>query len=243
MNRVWYKCALLVLLSQMLRGAPIPLHCWVVRFEDESSNWTTDQISNQVNRANALFSQVAMSFELASINFTNDTSLVSISYTNTAQQVAVCGIANGTGGLEVYFVEEVKDGAVAFQNPSGIVIGHRLLSQNILAHELGHACGLDDIYDVHAETDLLVLGRPDVSRLTHDWGWYPDHVFQVDIIRRLLMYGYTSENNADISRGDIYGLWCQYTLNDEGTAWNKSWQLSNAPVGFKLHGNRHPVSE
>ena len=76
-----------------------------------------------------------------------------------------------------------------------------------------------------------------------DWGWYPDYVTQEVLIKRLLMYGFKTSDKGDISRGDVHGLWYRWVLNDAGTEYVKDWQLSLVPVGFKTHGNRHPVSQ
>ena len=225
-------------LSFLLGAAPVQLHCWIVRSANGETDNSVASISNEVAVANRCFSQVGMSFEIASINSTNNTDFLIVDSSNSEQYRSLCDVTNNTGGVEVYFVNRVI-GAVAFWTTKGIVFGKYGADDFTLAHELGHACGLDDIYESHSGTSLTVSGPPDKLRFTHDWGWYPENLTQADIVSKLLMYGYSSNTKGDISRGDVYGLWYQYV---SGTT-NKVWQLGLAPVGFKLHGNRHPVSE
>jgi len=222
---------------------PVSLHCWIVQRDDGVQRISLESISNQVTSANKIFSQVAMSFEISSINYTNDSRYVSVSFTNDVLQTEICNITNATNGVEIYFVESVTDGALAFRRSDGIIIGTQGYGETLLAHELGHACGLADIYDYNSQTTLRVQGLPQASRFTHDWGWYPDGLTQPQIIQKLLMYGYNTPYGTDMPRGDIYGVWYEYVPNSSGLGYNKVWHLSNAPVGFKLHGNRHPVSQ
>ena len=244
MIRHWLSLPVVMFAGMGLWAQPVPLHCWVVRTGRGESLWNGDEITNQVAQVNKFFSQVAMSFEIASLNFTNDEHYAEISIDNPAQYLSLYNVTNNTGGLEVYFVNKVLGGAVGFYLPSnGVVVGRVNAVSTTLAHEIGHACGLSDIYTDVDETPLAVSGNPLPSRFTHDWGWYPHYMTQADVIRRLLMFGFNSDTKGDISRGDIYGLWYTNVLNAAGTRYDKVWQLGNAPVGFKLHGNRHPVSE
>lgn len=225
-----------------LMARPIPLHCWVVRSRSGVTANTYDFVTNKVEEANRIFSQVALRFEVATFNYTNDTRYLTVSFTNTAQHAEIFNMTNVTSGLEVYFVDQVIHGAVAFHSSGGIVIGHEQCNQTTLAHELGHACGLADIYDQYEGTGLVVSGPPEKGRFTHDWGWFPPHVTQVDLVQRLLMYGYNTNSKADISRGDVYGLYYTYEWNSTLSRWDRVWHLGLAPVGFKLHGTRHPQS-
>ena len=232
---------LVLLITFHVFPSPIKLHCWIVAEDDGRTFHTLNSISNQVGSVNRLYSQVAMSFTIESISHTNSTRLTNVDYSNAAQKAEIYSLSNHTEGLDVYFVESITERTDAFCGRSGIVVS-RNYSDTTLAHEIGHACGLSDIYDSYSrETDLVVTGMPQKAYFTHDWGWYPENVTQAQLVQRLLMYGYNtgSTHKGDISRGDVYGLWYQYV---SGTT-NKVWQLGLAPVGFKLHGNRHPVSE
>ena len=233
---------LLFMLPYMLVASPIKLYCWIIGTNRGDSIHSEETISNQVVSVNRIYSQVAMSFTIESISHTNSTRLTNVVYTNDTQIAELCSLTNHTDGLEVYFVESITGEADAFCGSSGIVVG-RNFTDTTLAHEIGHACGLCDIYDF--ADGMSVTGMPQKAYFTHDWGWYPENVTQAQIVRRLLMYGYNTDSThkGDISRGDVYGVWYEYKWNSMLNSYYKHWYLSNAPVGFKLHGNRHPVSE
>ena len=229
--------------SLFLGAQPVPLHCWIVRSAEGLTQNSLAGVSNSVDIANRCFSQVAMSFEIASINYIDNDSFRVVNFTNQVQYLSLCNVTNNTGGLEVYFVDRVDGGANAFQLNEGIVIGKERSTDFTLAHEIGHACGLSDIYDFW--DGMSVTGMPQKVYFTHDWGWYPENVTQAQLVQRLLMYGFNTDSThkGDISRGDVYGVWYENEWNSTLNSYYKHWHLSNAPVGFKLHGNRHPVSE
>ena len=243
--RKYFLFATFVLLSIYGLASPIKLYCWIVKNDRGESPHSEVSISNQVESVNRIYSQVGMTFSIETISCTNSTRLTHVDYSNAAQKAELCSLTNLTDGLEIYFVETITDRTVAFCGMSGIVVS-RNFSDTTLAHEIGHACGLSDIYDSYSrETDLVVTGMPQKVYFTHDWGWYPENVTQAQLVQRLLMYGYNtgSTHKGDISRGDVYGLWYEQVWNPSRNAYDKVWQLGLAPVGFKLHGNRHPVSE
>ena len=218
------------------------LYCWIVADDDGATSHSCSTITNNVAELNKIFTQVAMSFSVQSVTYTNSTYLTNIVFTNKQQIAELCSITNGTSGLEVYFVESITDRVAAFCGESGIAVAKNY-NRTTLAHEVGHACGLADIYDAHQETTLVVTGMPRKVWMPCDWGWYPENFTQVDAIKRLLMYGYNTSTKGDISRGDVYGLSCEYTWNTARNDWDKSWWLGMTSVGFKDHGNRHPVSQ
>ncbi len=235
-------CFCLLIFGLTVWSEPIKLHCWIVANDRGDTPHSAESICRQVEMANRIYTQVAMSFTIESISYTNSTRLTDVVYTNSTQIAELCGLTNGTGGLEVYFVNSITDDTDGFQTPSGIVVGG-ITTDTVLAHEIGHACGLCDIYDFG--NGMSVTGMPQKAYFTHDWGWYPENVTQAQIVQRLLMYGYSMDSTykGDLSRGDVYGAWYEYKWNSMLNSYYKQWHLSNAPVGFKLHGNRHPASE
>lgn len=220
---------------------PVNLHCCVVRAEgDESSNPTgAQQISNELVEVNRVFRQVAMSFRLDSCVYTNDSALASIVETNVVQLVDLMSILDCGEGLNLYFVPRIIGDSHAFHTEYGIVFG-RNFTANEIAHELGHACGLEDVYDWADGTDAVIGGELRKSWMPDDWGRYRTVTTQDGILKRLLMYGYTGSQGVDMTYGDVYGLW--YTMEDIPGQDRKSkvWHQSLAPVGFHAHGNRHP---
>ena len=181
-----------------------------------------------------------MTITVGSISVTNDNRMTEIDASNVSAYRDLCSLTNHTGGLEVYFVNRI-DGATAFWTKWGIVIGPSATSVG-LAHEIGHACGFEDIFENHIDSFLYVQGPPSKDRMPFDWGMYPPGLRQADLIERLLMYGYQSESKIKIPLGDVYGLWYTNALDQVGHP-VRVWQLSQVPVGMLPHGNPFPTSE
>lgn len=227
--------------ASLCAGAPVKLHCWIVG-DTNNLIHTSASVSNLVGEVSDLYQQVGMPFSVASLTYTNDTRFMAVHLTNSVQWTVLCNLTNNTDGLELYFMNAVQGGATAFHIPSGIVVGPSANGRTV-AHEIGHACGLPDIYDSHRETPLAVSGAPTKERMPEDWGWYPSNVTHKVVISRLLMYGYLSSQKADLPYGDIYGLHYTNSWNCVTEKWDKFWELGNVPIGFGHHGNRHPISK
>lgn len=233
---------MVVVLSAIVHAAPVPLHCWILGQDDGTASFDASDVTNLVDGVNRIYHQVAMTFKIESISYTNNSWLADLEYTNSSKIASVCGITNNTGGVELYFVNSLVGNATAFNRADGIVIGPNA-NYRTLAHEIGHACGLRDIYDSHSGTTLSVTGMPTKAYMPDDWGWYHPSLTQRDLVERLLMYGYRSSSKADLSYGDVYGLYYTSSWDQVSRKWIRHWNLGNAPVGFVTHGNRHPVSQ
>jgi hypothetical protein len=219
----------------------VKLNCWIIGDDGGNTAFTYDGVSNLVNKVNEIYSQVVLTFVIDSISHTNNTYLSDLIYTNTAQKHAICNITNNTGGLELYFIRSLSGRPTAFCSLRGIVIGPNANARTV-AHEIGHACGLPDIYNYYTGTSLAVYGSPSKDRMVDDWGWYPSSVSHSNSVERLLMYGIKSNVKADISYGDVFGLHYTNFWNRTTRKWERVWKLDNAPIGFGLHGNRNPQS-
>lgn len=236
---------LIILIMALKAGSGLfaaDLYCWIIGDANGNCHFTPSSVSNLVSEVNGLYRQVAMSFDIKEMLFTNDVSLTAVDLSNELQKAKVCAIGSGTEGLELYFVNELRGRATAVHRSTGIIIGPSANGRT-LGHEIGHACGLPDVYDFHRETTLSITGAPTKDRMPNDWGWYPTNVTQKMVVSRLLMYGYSSAQKADLSYGDVYGLHYTSSWNRVTRRRDKFWELSNAPIGFGLHGNRHPVSQ
>lgn len=231
-----------LLLSASSNGEAVGLHCWIVGDDDGRTSYSAGSVQDVVDGANQIFAQVALSFEVRSLSFTNDTRLSDLDYSDAAQKNALCGVTNATGGLELYFIRHLEGIPTAFSRRDGIVIGHRANVRTV-AHEIGHACGLKDIYDRASGAEAAVDGAPSRDRMPLDWGWYPPDTTHADVLKRLLMYGYASEAKADISLGDVYGLYYTSAWNPVSQGYDRTWHLGPAPVGFEANGVRSPASE
>jgi len=103
-----------------------------------------------------------------------------------------------------------------------------------LAHELGHACGLRDIYEWFRDPTTGVVTSINDAGLTRasymhpkDWaaGYYPRGLLHTNLITRVLMYGYSHDTKGCIPYGDAYGVYLPVNATQLITGM--------APVGFK----------
>src|SRR5574344_493780 len=116
------------------------LYCWIVGDANGNCHFTPSSVSNLVGEVNDLYRQVAMSFDIKDLVCTNDASLTSVDLNNESQKAGLCAIGSGTGGLELYFVNELRGRATALHRSTGVIIGPSANGQTV-GHEIGHACG------------------------------------------------------------------------------------------------------
>jgi hypothetical protein len=205
---------------------------------------------------NEIYRQAGMRFVVASVTYTNMQGYLDLE--DNADYLTklrtICDIASNTGGLEFYFVDSIKDGQhIACNVKSGSngstfgIVASTNANALTLAHEIGHSCGLYDIYESHDGISLKVTGDISKSRLPDDWGcngdarYYPAGLNQVGLINRLLMHGFgsssTSMSTLDLSYGDVYGLYRISTLTGD------AWFINLVTVGFAEYANRNPVHQ
>ena len=249
----FFASVLLIFVGEFAASAPVKLYFRSICGIDQNGSSVIPlnamAISNLMSVVNVYFSQVALDFEIKSIDSTNILELAWVRCDDYESLERISEIGGETDGVKIYFVCGLI-GDCGVYTPYGIFVDRNVNAQ-ILAHELGHACGLLDVYDSIESVDLSVEGPPSRDRMPFDFGRYPVDCSHADVLSRILMYGYAVETAIDIPYGDVYGLW--YT-NMTTTVTNqvdatmlsdvfKDWRLGLAPIGFKLHGNRNPINE
>ena len=217
---------------------------------------TEAEVRAMFEGVNEIYRQAGMRFVVESVTYTNMPGYLDLEddadYSTKLR--TLCDVASNTGGLEFYFVDRIKGGEHMACNVKsglngsifGIVVSTNAIALT-LAHEVGHSCGLYDIYESHDGTSLQVTGDISKSRLPDDWGcngdarFYPAGLNQVGLINRLLMHGFgsssTSVANLDLSYGDVYGLYRIPTLTGD------AWFTNLVSVGFAKYANRNPVHQ
>lgn len=146
----------------------------------------------------------------------------------TDQFKALTSVYTGRDCVKVYFVDTLAysrsspgDRSFALYTEYGIVIPSGLQGPT-LAHELGHALGLLDIYSGHVASfnggsvmriDFpdaeMVVGRETFSDSTHDWGlesgrgFYPRTATLKEIVNRFLMLGIQYDDAEDEFPSDL----------------------------------------
>jgi hypothetical protein len=218
-----------------LAQSPVPVHFVFLCGANGEHAGSESQISGLISGANAIFQQAGMSFYNASTEYHTNASWHANS-ANLEVQLSITGILQGTGGLEVYFVPQLDEGRPGKNYGSRGILLTDSPGQRIFAHELGHPCGLRDIYNRHKLTTLTVTGPVVRSRLPLDWNngpgpqeYYTRGLEQAAVNKRLLMYGYT-DGGVDIPAGRVYGLSVRTYLYS-GTVSNVIDRL-NIPVGL-----------
>ena len=246
-----YAGASPVFKARVIPAATVKADAWII---GDNGIWarTADEVRGLFDDANDILAQVGVRLSLDSISFTNHTGWLNFNPTANGWQVPyqIASITNGTGGLVYYFVGDM---GIYFGLRSGTSILIKTNATELtVAHEAGHVFGLSDIYDAcPTETSLAVPSslRPCRANLQDDWGsdsdegFYPPGLTHSNLVERLLMYGEGDSGmgtGLDISFGDVYGLWYEWTVNPATGANEKSWRLSDAPVGFFRHANIQP---
>ena len=127
-----------------------------------------------------------------------------------------------------------------------------------LAHEIGHAFGLSDIYASNREkdADIPVASEQHIYRefisescCMDDWNggcrgrgacgtrYYPPATTLDAVLHRLLMYGAGGgeDDGRDLTIGSVRGVWYK-SIGGE-----RIWYVGPAPVGFFDNEDRHVV--
>ena len=112
---------------------------------------STNTVLAWVAEANRIYRQAAMSFHVAGVEHVANTNWFSID--SSTECLQMCSYTNWTGGLELYCVNSI-DGASGFHLGGTLPYGDARRGMAVssgaplttLAHEIGHACGLADLY-------------------------------------------------------------------------------------------------
>ena len=213
--------------------------------------------TNRVNGVNRVFRQAGMRFRVADICTTNRSEWFSIEHPIIASSVtAIEGLVlayDSTNGVRVFIINKFQNESK--QNPNvyyavspcddfgsyGVILP-TYMDNVALAHEIGHICGLMDIYswDMNGEGAHFPHFReepPTSQRLPSDFtgleGYYGVSTME-GVIGRLLMNGSVADEDrlyhVDIPLGRIFGI----VYTDEG----------ECELGFSAPGvndlNRNP---
>ena len=224
--------------------SPIPLRCLIVGSDGGAVPVSAETVSNKVDEVNRIFRQAAMSFTVESCVVTNAVGLFEIDETNVVQRSRLYSMLPNGDGLKMIYVNRISGDTEAFWSHYGIIITASARAE-VVAHEIGHACGLEDIYTEYAGSNFVisVSGKATKARMPDDWGRSLGDFDQGDVVKRLLMYGYDDKTGVDISYGDIDGVWQDADNVQAAFADSNCWHTTLAPVGFHYHGNRHPKSD
>jgi len=250
---------------RVVEPVTVDLRAWIIENREENLlGRTIDQVRQMVKDANDIYAQVGVTLNLVEpvvvTNIPDAYNALRKATTNATSMWTyrnIVDINSGTGGLECYFINRFVDSGktLAVNGPRGAVITRNADFKD-LAHEIGHAFGMDDIYTKSEDGSApsFVLQQNDAaaySRMQNDWNggcrghglcgvrYYAPQTSMSSIISRLLMNGERgdADDPVDITNGDIYGVY--YT---NGANQTKVWHKDNAPIAFPW-GYRNPTHQ
>ena len=239
--------------GKALNHVQIPVTVWIVRENNGQNPAITEaQLSLMMANVNTLYEQTAMEFTLnGGINYTNASSLGNIFMTNAVDSVSPILLnlpKNSADGIKLIFIKNISDFngteteiCGGFHHAKGIVLGAQdpNFNHRIIAHEIGHACELEDIY-VPTSIDKYIPSGEDLHRYAQsDWaGGYCGGVEYGSLVRTLLMFGnFNAERGdpmSDISTGIVFG-----SQDLSGSSQSADW----IKTGLTSPMNRHPVHQ
>ena len=230
---------------RVVTNRTVRLSAWIVENKNlEAVASTVERVNAMVKAANDIYAQVGVTFDLGDrIAITNIPAAYDINEEGAANGRWDIGrladLASSTGGLECYFVNSITrirdDGSTAallgLHVDSGLAVAASA-GGVILAHELGHAFGMSDIY---CESD----GGSQMSELTRgaywlgDWnggcnshlGWHGTERYYGTgtehhvLVRRMLMDGRKADpsRGLDITYGGVFGFGTDDSQDDRDT--------------------------
>ena len=235
----------------------VNLRAWIIEdAEYHKRPVEPDDVRQMVKAANDVYAQVGVTLNLIEpVVITNIPNAYDALYetpTNATSRWSfddIVGIASNTGGLECYFINSFINGrgAKAAHTRFGIVLTSSA-TRYTLAHEIGHAFGMCDIYvsnDTKKEDGdpLLKVLDSEMAAWMHmkrDWNggchgkgsvgarYYRSGTSMKEIIGRMIMHGEVGDvdERRDITDGDVYGV---YYEEENGV---KTWYKARAPLGF-----------
>ena len=221
---------------RVVTNRTIRLSAWIIANKGVQPR-SENEVQEMVKVANDIYAQVGVSFDLGDrITVTNIPAAYVINEIHETEGHWNLGrltaLASGTGGLECYFVNEIIDDAPNARSDSPIVGIHSNSGLAIasagngvtLSHEIGHAFGLNDIYN-ETRSGVELMGFVSEDMMVQDWNggsggngqsgarYYPFGKFRRDLVRDLLMDGWKEDigKGIDIPFGAIKG----YNLQGE----------------------------
>jgi len=203
------------------------LTAWIVRDSREGDAQTESKIVSMLPMVNDIFAQIGLTVVLDGVNVITNDNAYNLYYDTSSvvdSKLSVDGLLDWlptTDSINCVFVnafiEEAKKRTLAVHTPSGIVVTKKA-DALVLAHEIGHELGSDDIYVAKRMGESQYVDVVGVGfRYDHapdDWsngcindgpGYYGRDMTCDRIVERLLMNGEGVEGR-DLTIGGVYGV-------------------------------------
>ena len=247
--------------AKVVQPMTVRLRAWVV---GDGTSWarTQDDVRNMMSVANDIYSQVGVNLELVEpIVLTNIPQACESTIHGPANQdqwniAQLMSLTNGTDGLECYFINAFGDEACTLgcNCEYGMAIATNGTGVT-LAHEIGHAFGLEDIYTsnnnwTNSTVTLKKIAEDEYPRnayMESDWNlgcrghgvgggrFYRKGESHVGLINRMLMNGLVERayGGRDITMGQVHGVRCIGSGMSDA-----DWKIEKVPVGFFTDADR-----
>jgi len=240
--------------AKVVTNSVVGVSVWVIS-DGTTPATSSGRVAEMLNMADMIWRQAGISFRLDECLVTNRSDMLDVGYTSANGEPTVYDVAAlnpEVGGIKVYFVNRIV-GVNTNLVVNGVTFGSKILisanaGTKTLAHELGHSFGLQDVYSAYPGVPQSACGPVRMDMTPDDWNggtgqrYYAPGTGIESLIPRLLMYGGGGEARADITIGDVYGLWYSNEWNAATHSYDRIWQVSLAPVGFFRHGTGVPQS-
>ena len=181
-------------------------------------------VREMLGKVNDIFEQMGMSFYIDSIVMMNIPEACEAVFSGPTQEGSWCfddvaHVLPDSNGLKCYFIDSFVDSldTIAGNDKNGMLLTKKANARS-WAHEIGHACGLDDIYVSRSGRAIPVTESFEWRHAMDDWNngsvgdrtigsrYYRRNKTHVEAVKNLLMYGYNASTALDISRGDVEGV-------------------------------------
>lgn len=255
--------------ARVVEMSEVNVTCLVAKGADGEPIRTTEEIDEMIRGANEILLQVGVQMKRTAdprvIEISHDGMIARNEDSVVEDMVTfsnLVDVASNTGGVEVYFVRSIrsdsnKNAITGLHCDRGIAL-EKLADALVLAHEVGHAIGMSDIYV--AEGDYrLTYGETRKIFMDNDWNggcqgpsdfsvhydvmqavgsarYFRRGLLHGNVIQRLLMNGErdfdSSVNGIDITYGTVYGMDTESIdgLVDCGCFYGVGRQKTRSPV-------------
>ena len=214
---------------------------YIVRDDAGNNPATTPAVVNTyLTTVNALYQQAAIKIVVNHTEYINKTDWLTLgpseyptlgnTYDASDSELEIYCVNNFSGGL---------NGATGFHVDNlGMFLGMATgLNNRTLAHEIGHALGLSDIYESRPSKKIDTGSLAKESWNPSDWNggvWFPRYYKeereQAELVRRLIMYGYTNANKSDLPLGRVYGVTTDGVNSSTGNDVNPRKELTDVSL-------------